>query len=70
MTDYASRTIEERCADSAAMLEAMNLGVREALLRHKRLGEAVVGWEDGKVVWIQPEDIPVNEDLSIRSPGA
>lgn len=35
--------------------------VREALLQHKRAGNPVAGWKDGKVVVIPPEDIPVQE---------
>lgn len=33
--------------------------VEEALVRHKALGQSVVVWQDGKVVTIEPEDIPV-----------
>jgi hypothetical protein len=32
--------------------------VRAALLDHKRAGNPVATWENGQVVWIQPEDIP------------
>jgi len=35
--------------------------VREAVLDHKRAGNPVAGWKDGKVVIVQPEDI----DLSV-----
>ena len=36
----------------------MRKAVREALLRHKKLGFPVVVEKNGKVVWIAPEDIP------------
>ena len=36
--------------------------VRDALREHKRLGQSVVVWQDGKIVTLAPEDIPV--DLS------
>jgi hypothetical protein len=34
--------------------------VRRALIEHKRAGNPVVTWRDGKPVWIAPEDIPVD----------
>jgi hypothetical protein len=49
----------ERIKDSALILREMRRAVREALLRHKRLGNPVAVWRDGKVVWIPPEEIPV-----------
>lgn len=35
--------------------------VREALLRHKKLGQSVAVWRDGKVVILSPEEIPVED---------
>ncbi len=34
--------------------------VRDALRQHKRRGQSVVVWQDGKVVTLAPEDIPVD----------
>jgi len=31
--------------------------VHEALWDHCRAGNPVAGWEDGKVVWIQPDEL-------------
>jgi len=45
--------------DDKAVTAALANGVRAALRRHKLLGESIVVWRDGKVVWIQPEDIEV-----------
>jgi predicted ABC-type ATPase len=36
---------------------------QEALERHKRLGESVAIWQDGKVVILGPKDIPESNDL-------
>jgi hypothetical protein len=33
--------------------------VRNALREHKRKGQSVVIWQDGKIVTLAPEDIPV-----------
>ena len=38
--------------------KAVREGVREALRQHKRAGNPVAEWRDGKVVWVKPEDIP------------
>ena len=45
--------------DGKEVDRAINQGIRDALLEHKRAGNPVATWADGKVVWIQPEDIPV-----------
>jgi hypothetical protein len=50
----------QRVDDSALILREMRRAVREALLRHKRLGNAVAVWRNGKVVWIPPDEIPVD----------
>ena len=47
--------------DGRAIDEALRLGVRDALLRHKRLGERVAVWQDGKVVVLEPDQIPIEE---------
>ena len=40
--------------------QALGTAVRKALREHKRLGQSVVVWRDGKVVTVAPEDIPVD----------
>jgi len=39
--------------------KAVATAVREALIRHKREGNPVAVWRDGRVAWIDPRDIPV-----------
>ena len=53
------RTIEEMMLDGTEIDEALQRAVREALLRHKKLGNSIAVWQDGKVVIIPPEDIQV-----------
>jgi hypothetical protein len=36
--------------------------VRHALLDHKRAGNPVATWKDGRVVLLQPDEIPVDEN--------
>lgn len=38
---------------------AMRKAVREAVRRHKLLGQPIAVGRDGKVVWIPPEEIEV-----------
>lgn len=47
----------DRVEDVPRILKAMRDAVREALLRHKRLGNPVAVWHEGRVVWLAPEEI-------------
>jgi len=40
---------------------AVGRAIREAILMHKRMGNPVAGSKDGKVVWIPPEQIRVDD---------
>ena len=54
--------IAARFADSHTAEAVMRRAVREALLRHKRLGESIAVWSDGQVVIVPPEEIVVDEE--------
>jgi len=43
-------------------LKRVNAAIRAACIEHKRKGNPICEWRDGKVVWIQPEDIYFDED--------
>jgi hypothetical protein len=45
--------------ESTEIEEALRRAVREALIRHKKLGNSIAVWRDGKVVIVPPEEIPV-----------
>jgi hypothetical protein len=62
MSSTQELSAKERILDSDAILADMRRAVREALLQHKRDGMPVVVWQDGKVVWIPPEEIPDDEE--------
>jgi hypothetical protein len=53
--------ISEIFEDKEKITKALSKAVNEALLQHKRAGNPVASWKDGKIVWIQPEDIPVGD---------
>jgi hypothetical protein len=71
MTDSvdAALTPAERAQDVHRILQALRAAAREALLRHKRDGDPVAVWQDGRVVWIPPQDIPATDD-SAEGPEA
>ena len=61
MTSAADRrSPAERVEDVPSILRALRQAVREALLDHKRAGNPVAVWRDGRVAWIQPQDIPAD----------
>jgi len=52
-----SDRIEELFKKGDPIDHALRNGVREALRRHKQAGNPVCEERDGKVVWVNPEDI-------------
>ena len=46
--------------DGELIDKALQQGVRDAMLRHKRDGLPMVIYRDGKAVWIKPEDLNLN----------
>lgn len=55
----SGRPLHERVGDVELIQQALARGVREALLQHKRNGNSIAVWQDGRVVSIAPEDIVV-----------
>ena len=53
------KNIDEFFNNGREIDEALQEAVKKALLQHKKAGNPVASWEDGKIVWIQPENIPV-----------
>ncbi len=49
--------IDEMLADKERIKAAVEAAVREAVLRHKQAGNPIVVMKDGKMVWLQPEEI-------------
>ena len=52
--------LEALFEDDARLDYLAKEAVRNALRQHKRLGQSVVIWQDGKVVSVAPENIPVD----------
>ena len=55
---------EERVQDVNVVAEALARAVGDALRSHKRAGNPVPEWRDGKVRWLTPEEIPDLADMS------
>jgi hypothetical protein len=55
------RSPAERFQDVELMARAFRKAVRIALLQHKRAGNPICVWQDGAVVWIPADQIPVEE---------
>lgn len=56
VAQYIDR-IEEVLADHDRVALALAEGVKEALKRHKQAGNPIVVMQDGKMVWVKPEEI-------------
>ncbi len=52
----------ERLADGQVIEGALRKAVRQALRRHKLLGNPIAEWRDGRVVWIPPAEIQIEPE--------
>jgi hypothetical protein len=57
MDKTTEKTIDEIFQEGTSIDNALKQAVQEALVRHKQAGNPVVAWRDGKIVWIQPNEI-------------
>ena len=57
--DSQAETLESLFNNDARLDYLAREAVRDVLREHKRLGQSVVVWQDGKIVTLAPEDIPV-----------
>jgi len=56
---------EINLAEQAEAIElVLQEGVRRALSIHKRLGNSIAIWKDGKVVIVPPEEIVISPEFS------
>jgi hypothetical protein len=57
-------TVKELFEDGRAIDDALREAARDARRLHKALGNPMATWKDGQVVWVQPEDIQVDDEGS------
>ena len=61
MKNTQKLTPVDRLKDRPRIMRALRKATAQAMLRHKRAGVPVATWKDGKVAWIAPEDIQIDE---------
>jgi hypothetical protein len=47
--------------DRAGVDRGIQWALREVRIKHKKMGVPLVGWKDGKIVSIPPEEIQIDE---------
>lgn len=70
MDDKAdNQEVLDRLAEAEAVEAAVRAAVRDALRKHKRAGNPVVVWRDGKVEWVPAERIVIDDETDLsKSP--
>jgi hypothetical protein len=61
MNSSEANDVRSIMLDTDRVERALQNAVVQALIRHKRLGNPIVVWRDGKVVWIPAEEIEIPE---------
>ena len=59
MSSEAPKDVRAIMLDGTAIQRALRESWIKTLDRHKRLGNPIVVWRDGKVVWIPAEEIEI-----------
>jgi hypothetical protein len=62
MADDELDPIDRAFAEGTLIDTALVEAVRAARKRHKEAGNPVVEWRDGKLCWIAPENIQLDEE--------
>jgi hypothetical protein len=62
-------TIDELFEDGRAIDEALREAARDARRLRKALGNPMATWQNGRVVWVQPEDIDIDDDSDRHDPA-
>lgn len=62
----AREEMARRFADDEFLSGAVRKTVRAAVEDHKRAGNPVAGWRDGKVVIVPPEEIVVPDENAVK----
>ena len=62
-------TIDELFEDGRVIDEALKEAARDARRFHKALGNPMATWVDGRVVWVQAEDIVVDDEAPRVKPA-
>jgi len=58
MEESEKKDISRIIAEGTEIDKAIKQAVQKAVLQHKLAGNPIVGMQDGKMVWLKPEEIP------------
>jgi hypothetical protein len=47
--------------DPKKVTQIIQAGIKDALMKHKQAGNPICEWRDNKIIWISPEQIPVDK---------
>jgi hypothetical protein len=61
MSEHDREELAKRFGDDDRVDSLVKLAVRRALFRHKRLGNPIAVWQDGRPVWMPAKDIPIDK---------
>lgn len=56
-----AKTFDERIQDEALLNAAFRRAFRKAVLEHRRAGVPMVFWENGKIVHVPADEVPLPE---------
>jgi hypothetical protein len=68
MNSGEEKDVRSIMLDTNLVEQALYKAEVQAMIRHKRLGNPIVVWRDGKVVWIPAEEIKIPEDATDSGP--
>jgi len=63
MSERPKKDIDAIFAEGTEIDRALAKAVREAIRRHKLLGNPIAIWRDNQVVWLQPDEIEVPDEI-------
>ena len=69
MSEAAKRPVsdlDEILADTSRIEAALRDAVRGALRDHKQAGNPIAVWREGQVVWLPPDQIPVEASADLE----
>ena len=58
MEESEKKDISRIIAEGTEIDEAVKQAAQKEVLQHKLAGNPIVGMQDGKMVWMNPEEIP------------
>jgi hypothetical protein len=61
MIGKPKKSIKDLFLEGAPIDEALRKAVREALRRHKKLGNSIVVWRNGQIVHVSADEIQVSD---------